>query len=334
MPNIADFADITGPSLPAPTNPDPSAPISSGGPSTRQGPGVDLSHSVGTISSPMAVPPQPGVATSAVPMAPAIDWFSLLESAQNGLNDSSPGSGPSLLKPTVDWANLGPAFLDLDAVQNEAELDPSGFPDALLMVMHLKVFIPLSMLTSSAISRIRFNDDLKFKKIPFGLAAGKWVLDDTHFPPESALSDPDYMLAHRHWIALVEATTESAIFQGWKAHHDKMVGDDLIRTSASAWRRHDRQLRSQFMIHPFIIDPSSSIYYQQFECIRLDLLSESFLTSALPRTIAPIRRTSSPSHASQHRPYDKDHDRKQSQSFQPSHEAHATLCVRCGLMGH
>ena len=84
--------------------------------------------------------------------------------------------------------------------------------------------------------------------MPFGLAAGKWALDNTHFPLESTLSDSNYMLVHHHWIALVEATTQSVIYQGWKAHHDKMVGDDLIFTSTSAWCRHDRQLHSQFMI--------------------------------------------------------------------------------------
>ena len=86
------------------------------------------------------------------------------------------------------------------------------FPDVLLMMMHLKLFIPLAMLTSSAISCIQFNDDLKFKKIPFGLAAGKWALDDTHFPLESTLSASDYMLVHHHWVALIEATMQSVIY--------------------------------------------------------------------------------------------------------------------------
>ena len=154
MPNIADFADITGPSLPTPARQDPSTPTSLVGLSSRQGPGIDTSLTSGMNSTLLAVPPQPGMVASAVSSALAIDWVSLLEDAQNGLNNPMPSAGPLLLKPTVDWASLGPAFLDLNVVQNEAELDPSGFPDALLMMMHLKLFIPLSMLTSSAISCI------------------------------------------------------------------------------------------------------------------------------------------------------------------------------------
>ena len=107
-----------------------------------------------------------------------------------------PSSSPLLMKPAIDWESLGPVFLDDKALSNTAELHLSGFPDALLMMMHLRLFIPLSMLTTAAIARIRFNEDLKFKKIPFGPMAGKYALDDLLFLAEATLSDFDYMQAH------------------------------------------------------------------------------------------------------------------------------------------
>ena len=107
--------------------------------------------------------------------------------------------------------------------------DPSSTPDALLM-RHMKLFIPLSMLTPSMIARICYNDNLKYKKIPFGLAAGKYTLDDSHFPPESSLTDTDYMQAHKHWIALIKLTANADIYKGWNAHHDAMMGYDDLST--------------------------------------------------------------------------------------------------------
>jgi len=59
-------------------------------------------------------------------------------------------------------------------------------------MIHLKLFIPLYMLTTSFLSCICFNDNLKFKKIPFGNAAGEYALDEAHFPPEYSLTDVVY----------------------------------------------------------------------------------------------------------------------------------------------
>jgi len=88
----------------------------------------------------------------------------------------------TLVKPTIDWDLVRPTFLDVDAHKNHHELNPTGIPNALQMMVHLKLFIPSSMLTTNSLSRIHFNDNLKFKKIPFGHATGKYALDEAHFP--------------------------------------------------------------------------------------------------------------------------------------------------------
>jgi len=71
------------------------------------------------------------------------------------------------------------------------------------MMIHLKLFIPLSMLTTLLISHICYNDNLKFKKIPFRYAAGKYALDYAHFPVEESLSDAEFMQMHKHWLTLL-----------------------------------------------------------------------------------------------------------------------------------
>jgi len=75
------------------------------------------------------------------------------------------------------------AFLDADGKKNKHKLIPTGIPDALQMIMHLKLFIPLSMLTTASLSCIHFSNNLKFKNIPFNNMAGKYTLDKGHFPP-------------------------------------------------------------------------------------------------------------------------------------------------------
>ena len=100
------------------------------------------------------------------------------------------------------------------------------------MMIHLKLFIPLSMLTTASLSRIHFNDNLKFKKIPFGNAAGKYALDEAHFPPEDSLTDVEYLQAHKHWLTLMKISKQPSIYGGWKAHHDRMCDDpDMLKWS-------------------------------------------------------------------------------------------------------
>ena len=316
LPNIEDFADI------ALTLPQPAVDLETD-PTGAAGGNADA---VDPVSPAVAQP------DSVTRPAGPIDWATLLTTAQGDMNVSS--TSPLLTKPAIDWESLGPVFLDDEALSNAAELNPTGFPDALLMMMHLRLFIPLSMLTTAAIARIRFNEDLKFKKIPFGPAAGKYALDDTYFPTEATLSDFDYMQAHRHWTDLIKATMQTAIYEGWKAHHEQMVGDEHLRTSARAWRKHDRNLRAQFMIRPYIIDPTSVIYNQQYERVRVNLLSDAFESTSTSRGEPPNHRYPVPSSSASFRPYDKDRERKSSSSFRNTREAQPVLCIRCGRWGH
>ena len=97
------------------------------------------------------------------------------------------------------------------------------------------------------------------------------MLDESHFPPEDALTDTEYMQAHKHWLALMKISAESSIYNGWKAHHDQMCDDPDLLKWGHAWCLHDKQLCTSFMDHPLIINPDSSMYHHQFECTHLDL---------------------------------------------------------------
>ena len=163
---------------------------------------------------------------------------------------------------------------------------------------------------------------------------GKYALDGTVFPTEATLSDFDYMQAHQHWTELIKVTMQTAIYEGWKAHHEQMVSDEHLRTSAQAWRRHNWNLHAQFMIRPYIINPTSVIYNQQYKRIHVNLLSEVVEAPSTSRGDPPSQRYPMLSSSSSFRPYDKDHERKSSSSFRNTREARPVLCVRCGHWRH
>jgi len=114
-----------------------------------------------------------------------VNWVDVLAnppSSLAGLNLL--GQTSALLKLSMDWNIIGPSFLDADAKKNEHELNPTGIPDTPRMMMHLKLFIPFPMLTTALLSWICYNDNLNYKKISLGYAAGKYTLDEAHFPLE------------------------------------------------------------------------------------------------------------------------------------------------------
>src|SRR5882724_3571175 len=96
------------------------------------------------------------------------------------------------------------------------------------------------------------------------------MLDESHFPPEDALTDAEYMQAHKHWLALMKVSAESSVYNGWKVHHDQMCDNPDLLKWACTWYSHDKQLHSSFMDHSFIINPDSFTYCHQFERARLD----------------------------------------------------------------
>ena len=81
-------------------------------------------------------------------------------------------------------------------------------------MIHFKLYIPLYMLTMSSLSCIHFNDKFKFKKIPFRNVAGKYALDEAHFPLEDSLTDAEYLQAHKHWLTLMKVSAEPSIYGG------------------------------------------------------------------------------------------------------------------------
>jgi len=110
------------------------------------------------------------------------------------------------------------------------------------MMIHPKLFVPLSMLTTASLSRIHFNDNLKFKKIPFGNAACKYALDKAHFPSEESLTDDKCVHVHKHWLSLMKICYECAVYGGWKAHHNRMCNDPNMLKWSQAWLSHDKQI--------------------------------------------------------------------------------------------
>jgi len=194
------------------------------------------------------------------------DWADILADPLHSpiLAHASPAY--ALSKPAVNWVALGPTFLDANAKMNDHELVPTGIPDALHMMIHLKLFIPLSMLMMASLSHIHFNDNLKFKNIPFGNAVGKYTLNKAHLHLEDSLTDAEYLQVHKHWLSLMKVSSEHAVYASWKAHHNRMCNDPEMLKWSKAWWSHDKQLCSSFMDCPFIIYPDSNTYRHQFKC--------------------------------------------------------------------
>jgi len=150
-----------------------------------------------------------------------VNWADVLANPPSPLaGPNFPAHASALPKLSMDWNTIGPSVLDINTKKNEHELNPTGIPVALRMMMHLKIFIPLSMLTTALLSQINYNDNIKYKKIPFRHVAGKYALDEAHFPPEYFLSDAEYLQVHKHWLSLMKLSAQAYIFRGWRAHHD------------------------------------------------------------------------------------------------------------------
>jgi len=57
---------------------------------------------------------------------------------------------------------------------------------------------------------------------------------------------------------------------GWYKHHSKMLQDQKFSTSFEAWHNMDKQLCTQFIDSPFIVDPTCSTYFQIFKQAHMD----------------------------------------------------------------
>jgi len=97
----------------------------------------------------------------------------------------------------VNYQSLGPIYGPNDVAKNKQLLDMTDIPNAILQMAYNKLYIPLLMLTTSALSRIHTNDSLKFHKIPFGNSIGKQSLDESSFLTEDSLTETTFLQAYR-----------------------------------------------------------------------------------------------------------------------------------------
>src|SRR5882724_3773645 len=129
----------------------------------------------------IAVPtlPVPNLAPAETQLPPDLTRCGLgdanLVPAESQLPSNQPTHGSS----DVNWEDVV-----VDPTNSLVGLSPTGQTSA-----SPKLFILLSMLTTVSLSQICYNDNLKYKKIPFSYVAGKYTLDKAHFPPEELLSD-------------------------------------------------------------------------------------------------------------------------------------------------
>jgi len=52
---------------------------------------------------------------------------------------------------------------------------------------------------------------------------------------------------------------------GWHEHHSKMFQAQKFSTSFETWHDMDRQIHTQFIDNPFVIEPMDMTYMQLFE---------------------------------------------------------------------
>jgi len=62
----------------------------------------------------------------------------------------------------IDYQHLSPIYSTEDLAKNKHQLDMTDVPNAILQMVYNKIYIPLLMLMTSALSKICSNDNLKF----------------------------------------------------------------------------------------------------------------------------------------------------------------------------
>jgi len=66
-----------------------------------------------------------------------------------------------------------------DLAKNNHQLNITDVLNAVLQMTYNKIYVPLLMLTTSPLSNICSNDNLKYHKIPFGNGIGKQSLNES-----------------------------------------------------------------------------------------------------------------------------------------------------------
>ncbi|KAF8574356.1 hypothetical protein K439DRAFT_1624388 [Ramaria rubella] len=179
-------------------------------PSSSSTPNPDLlsSKSPGLFS--VMLGKQAASGTLSSPNTPPVDWQSLISNS-----NQSP----------IDYHTLPPIFSD-SALRKELKLHVTSIPASILQMAFNKLYIPLSMLTTSALNRIRNNENLKFQKIPFGDGAGKQSLDESQFPLESSLTVSCFFQSYCNWLAVIDTISTPCLVVGWDEHHAQMLTNE------------------------------------------------------------------------------------------------------------
>ena len=257
---------------------------------------------------------------------PAINWPAVINAMQ-GTAECGP-----FPQQAVNVGNLGDDFTNLghifkaDAIKPEYELNVRPIPNPILQMAYLKLFIPLSLLTTIVLDRIEFNDGLKFHKIIFGNWIGKHSLDISSFPTEQSLSESEFWQAYRNWLSLIDIIADPAIANSWKLHHAQMMLDKNFSTLFVAWREHDKLLHACFMIDPFMINPNQASYIHQLERCRGEQTCYDSLKAVSMSKGSTSSASSSTPKSSHFQPYTK--------AMPHPNSFRILLCIRCGRTGH
>jgi hypothetical protein len=78
---------------------------------------------------------------------------------------------------------------------------------------HSRIYIPLTLLTTSTLFHIRNNSSVKFIKHPIGLV--RHSLDPDQFGNEDLLSSDEWSQAYCNWLTLIDTIAEPPIAAGW-----------------------------------------------------------------------------------------------------------------------
>jgi len=112
------------------------------------------------------------VTTPSDNLSPAlpIDWQNVVAGNIDHAQATEPMTAKTMV---IDHQNLGPIYSMNNLTKNKQQLDMTDVPNAILQMVYNKIYMPLSMLTTSALSKIHSNDKLKYHKIPFSNGIGK-----------------------------------------------------------------------------------------------------------------------------------------------------------------
>ena len=148
----------------------------------------------------------------------AEEWQDVLPTGDTGITTANPKTQ------VVDYQTLGPIYTDEEAIQNAHTVGIRGTLNTILQMAYGKAYIPLSMLTTAALNRIRSNDNLKYVKVPN--SAVKQTLNPSQFGSEDDLSSDNWDQAYSNWLVLLKSIAENQVLEGWQQHRDAMRRDE------------------------------------------------------------------------------------------------------------